>query len=144
MLREARILQNLRYHDHQNVARYLGCVEKNGRITGLAFQQYYETLNDRLRDGRHVDVGRCVEQIQAGLKHLHDLNLDHNDINGNNVMFTDRDSDAVVIIDFDSCAYRGSVLPSMHGHVAPDIYTSEFENDHYALEILRVCLVEEG
>lgn len=60
LLREARICQILMQNEHQNVARYLGCVAKGGRVTGLCFQRYMETLADRLDTGRPFNKEDCL------------------------------------------------------------------------------------
>lgn len=39
----------------------------------------------------------------------------HNDIHPDNVMFAGRHSNAPVIIDFDSCAFKGDPLPGKRG-----------------------------
>lgn len=137
LLQEAQICETLMENPHENVARYLGCVVKAGRITGLCFQKYAETLADRLRTGRSVDNERCYQQVKAGIDHLHALKLVHNDIHPDNVMFTDRDSDAAVIIDFDSCAVKGKPLPDKRGQMPEGACTAEFENDKLALKMLR-------
>ncbi|KAL3469909.1 hypothetical protein BJX99DRAFT_240409 [Aspergillus californicus] len=135
LLREARICEILKNHAHENIACYLGCVVKNSRITGLCFRKYAETLADRLRDGRSVDDG-CFRQIQAGINHIHALNLAHNDIHSDNIMFADRDGDAAVIIDFDSCALRGCPLPEKRGQMPEGVCTAEFGNDDFGLRVV--------
>jgi serine/threonine protein kinase len=137
LLQEAHICQFLMEHPHENVARYLGCVVKDHRITGLCFQKYAETLGDRLQDGRSVDNESCLEQVRAGIDHLHHtFNLVHNDIHLDNVMFVDRDGDALVIIDFDSCAVKGDPLPDKRGQMPKGACTAEFENDSFGLDML--------
>jgi len=60
ILHEAHICQFLMEYSHENVPRYLGCVSKDDRITGLCFQKYAETLSGRLQDGRSVDNEKCL------------------------------------------------------------------------------------
>ncbi|KAL4961399.1 uncharacterized protein BDV14DRAFT_180630 [Aspergillus stella-maris] len=134
LLQEARICEILRKSPHANVASYFGCAVNNGRITGLCFKKYAETLADRLRDGRSVDDKTCFQQIQAGVDHLHTLNLVHNDIHPDNIMFTD--SDAAVLIDFDSCALQGCPLPAKRGQMPEGACTAEFENDDFGLKMI--------
>jgi serine/threonine protein kinase len=122
---------------HKNIARYLGCVVKAGRITGLCFEKYAETLDDRLQDGRFVDTDSYLRHIKAGIDHLHTLDIVHNDIHLDNVMFADTDGDVPVIIDFDSCAIRGLPLPPKRGQLPKGARTAEFENDDYGLEMLQ-------
>ena len=97
LLEEARTCQVLMENPHKNIARYLGCVVKAGRITGLCFEKYAETLADRLEDRRLVDTDSYVRRVKAGIDHLHALDIVHNDINLDNVMFADRDGDVPVI-----------------------------------------------
>ncbi|KAF9883276.1 hypothetical protein FE257_003796 [Aspergillus nanangensis] len=146
LLGEAQICQILVKKPHRNIARYSGCAVKNGRITGLCFEKYAETLEDRLRKGHIADNESYVRQIRAGIDHLHSLNVVHNDIHMGNVMFANRDSDVPVIIDFDSCAIEGSLLPAKRGQLPEGARTAEFENDYYGLQILqkRLNKGEEG
>ena len=137
LLEEARICQILIENPHKNIARYLGCVVKAGRITGLCFEKYTETLADRLRNGHTGDNESYLRQVKAGINHLHALNIVHNDIHLDNVMFADQDSDVPIIIDFDSCAIRGSLLPAKRGQLPEGASTAEFENDDYGLRILQ-------
>ena len=85
MMQEALICEQLQRNPHKNIARYWGCIVANGRVTGLCFSRYQETLFDRLdpyldpADRRPVDRERCLVQIRSGLAHLHMLHLAHND-----------------------------------------------------------------
>ncbi|KAJ5153751.1 uncharacterized protein N7500_009190 [Penicillium coprophilum] len=138
LVQEARICQTLIENPHQNLARYLGCVVEAGRITGLCFERYTETLAERLQNTRWRSENNdsFLRQVKAGIDYLHTLNLVHNDIHSDNVMFADQ-SDVPVIIDFDSCASRGCPLPSKRGKLPEGAQTAEFENDDFALELLR-------
>lgn len=137
LLQEAHICQFLMKHPHENVARYLGCVVKAGRITGLCFEKYEETLADRLEAGHLVDNESCLQQVKAGIDHLHKLGLVHNDIHSDNIMFAGRHSNTPVIIDFDSCAFKGDPLPDKRGKMPQGACTAEFENDRFGLDMLR-------
>jgi serine/threonine protein kinase len=88
-----------------------------GRITGLCFEKYAETLADRLKAGRPVDIDSCFKQVEAVLDRFHGLDLVHNDIHSSNIMFVVQDSEAVVIIDFGSCARKGCSLPVRRGPI---------------------------
>ncbi|KXG50229.1 uncharacterized protein PGRI_061960 [Penicillium griseofulvum] len=137
LLQEAQICQFLIKHPHKNVSHYLGCVVKSDRITGLCFQKYEATLADRLEDGS-VDES-CLQQVQAGINHLHKIGLVHNDIHLGNVMFASH-SNMPVLIDFDSCAFKGNLLPDKRGRMPQGTCTAEFENDNFALDMLRTEL----
>ncbi|KAM3565240.1 hypothetical protein MY1884_000313 [Beauveria asiatica] len=149
---EARICQRLRSYPHPNLARFRGCDVAGGarvgvgvgaaagEILGLCFDRYAETLAERMRRGAAVDTERCMEQIRAALRHLHGLQLVHNDVVPDNVMFVD-DGPGLVLIDFDSCATRGGGLPRKRGPVTPGATSSEFENDDLGLQLIHRALL---
>ncbi|EJP63322.1 serine/threonine kinase [Beauveria bassiana ARSEF 2860] len=151
---EARICQRLRSYPHPNIARFRGChvrgetggtgtgtgIGTGGEILGLCFDRYAETLAERMRRGAAVDTERCMEQIRAALRHLHGLQLVHNDVVPDNVMFVD-DGPGLVLIDFDSCATRGGGLPRKRGPVRPGATRSEFENDDLGLRLIHRALL---
>ncbi|KAJ5949506.1 hypothetical protein N7454_001090 [Penicillium verhagenii] len=124
LLREARICQILMQNGHRNIARYLGCVVKGGRITGLCFENIWR---------------RLPAQIQAGIDHLNALGLVHNDIHAGNIMIANQEADIFVIIDFDSCVAKGHSFPDEHkrGQISKDMWTAEFENDDLAFGMLQ-------
>ena len=76
------------------------------------------------------------QQVKEGID-LHALGLVHNDINTDNIMFADKDSNIPIIIDFDSCAVKGHPLPDKRGQIPEGTYTAEFENDSFGLGILQ-------
>ncbi|KAJ5800794.1 uncharacterized protein N7518_002862 [Penicillium psychrosexuale] len=51
-------------------------------------------------------------------------------------MFTDREGQTAVIINFDSCALKGDPLPNKRGLLPEGASTAEFENDEYYGETL--------
>lgn len=137
LIQEARVCQILMRNEHPNIARYLGCVANDGRVTGLCFERYSETLAERLQDGRPVDQESCFQQIRAGINHLHSLNLVHNDIRLGNIMALDNEGKSFVVIDFDSCAAKGCPLPEKRGQIPEGTSTAEFENDDLRLRVLK-------
>jgi serine/threonine protein kinase len=137
LLKEARNCELLMRNPHDNIARCYGCVVEHGRITGLCFEKCAEQLSDREAAGRLVDIDSCYQQIEAGLHHLHSLNLVHNDIRDCNVMFKTQDGEEVVIIDFDACGPQGLPIEVKSGPTSKGVHTMEFENDDYALKVLR-------
>lgn len=139
---EARICQILTKHPHPNIIYFRGCtVGRNREITGLCFDRYTETLGDRFRSGFPVDTEKCIAQIRAGVAHLHMLNLVHNDITPENIMFMGTEQ-SLVIIDYDSCAIRGFGLPANHGPAIHGATTAEFENDFIGIRLLYDRLLE--
>ena len=108
LLHEAHMCEILRLHPHPNIASYLGCVRDEGLVTGLCFVRYKETLSDRLRDSnRPLNLRSCLKGVKNGLDHLHNLGLNHNDINPANIMLDGED--VPIIIDFDSCQREGDL-----------------------------------
>jgi serine/threonine protein kinase len=116
---------------------------KDGRITGLCFQRYVETLADSLDVGRSVNNKSCLQQVRAGIDHLHTLNLIHNDIHPGNIMVANQEADTFVIIDFDSCAIKGHPLPEKRGRMPKGACTAEFENDDLGFNMLQEKLHQE-
>ena len=120
LLAEAKTCEILKHHLHPNLARYLGCQVRNGRITGLCFARYKQTLMERANRRNHMkrsytgsgwasnDCNRYMDDIERGVRHLHSLGLVHNDINPANIMFDDEGRP--VIIDFGSCRPIGQSL----------------------------------
>ena len=134
LLNEALVLEKLRGHPHPNIAQYLGCVVRDGRITQICLKRYQCSLADyasrSLSPRQRDDI---LAGVVSAVKHLHSLGLAHNDICPHNVCI---DSDGrPVIVDFDSCLPSGEVL--LKG-VATDAYgghhVSNAENDLQALE----------
>jgi serine/threonine protein kinase len=100
-LNEAEVCEILRAFPHPNIARYLGCIVENNRITGLCFVKYGMNLLERVtKDSRPFDIDLCLRGIQKGIQHLHSLDLIHCDLNPTNILI---DRDTPVIGDFDSC-----------------------------------------
>jgi serine/threonine protein kinase len=134
-LAEARTCETLRKAPHPNIARYLGCLVKDNRITGLCFENYDMTLEDRLKDHSRPLPHDILKGVKSGIQHLHNLGLAHNDINPRNIMFKAGD-DTPVIIDFDSCGkegdklLKGGTMSWTDGSI--DIATAQ--NDYYGLK----------
>ncbi|RCI16356.1 hypothetical protein L249_2849 [Ophiocordyceps polyrhachis-furcata BCC 54312] len=76
----------LRIHPHPNIVQYLGCIVRDGRITGLGFAKYSSTLSQILEDGTPFSIAHCLHGIEAGIRHMHNLGLVHNDLNPSNIM----------------------------------------------------------
>ncbi|KAK0101721.1 hypothetical protein ONS95_006876 [Cadophora gregata] len=127
VLREVAVLETLRANPHPNIAKYIGCQVHDGRIVGICFIKYRETLDERVNPGWHgktmfsyADSKRPLDDregflagIESGIRHLHALGLVHNDIKPGNIMLDDDDNP--VIIDFDSCCLEGQDLEGMGG-----------------------------
>lgn len=142
ILTEVEACEALKRHPHSNIARYLGCIVKEGRIRGLAFARYPVTLSQMLKDGTPFDRRRCLRGIEAGVRHMHKLGLVHNDLNPANIMM---DGDDPVIIDFDSCKREGHELGSKAGTDGWTLDGQDHalrENDLYSLSKIRGALMK--
>ncbi|KEY63873.1 hypothetical protein S7711_10118 [Stachybotrys chartarum IBT 7711] len=139
LLQEVRVCEIIRQHPHPHIAKYHGCIVQNGRITGLAFDRYAETIAERFDRCGNIST-ECFQRIQDGIKHLHSLRLVHNDIGPDNIMFADIESKEPIIIDFDSCVLVGSPLPVKRGPVPEGTATAEFGNDFFGLEMMLIEL----
>jgi serine/threonine protein kinase len=121
VLQEVKVCEKLRLHLHPNIAEYIGCEVTDGRISGICFKQYTQSLQQRLNSGHLnkrefarnscLDAGWCtsiLEGIKNGLNYLHALGLVHNDITPSNIMLDEHDTP--IIIDFGSCRAMGESL----------------------------------
>lgn len=141
ILHEAKICELLKGHTHPNVATYLGCIVRDGRIRGLCFTRYSMTLAQRMRMGTPFDKELCLQGIERGILHMHSLGLVHNDINPSNIMIDD--ADRPVIIDFDSSQHEGDKLGIKAGTWDWSIEDAEYaqrENDFFGLSKLKSYL----
>ncbi|RDA87713.1 hypothetical protein CP532_1784 [Ophiocordyceps camponoti-leonardi (nom. inval.)] len=140
ILTEVEACEVLRMNPHPNIVQYLGCIVNNGRITGLGFAKYSLTLSQMLEDGTPFNTASCLDGIEAGVRHMHNLGFIHNDLNPTNIMM---DGDNPIIIDFDSCKREGAKLGSKIG---TDGWTldgegyARRENDLYSLSKIRAAL----
>ncbi|ELR03484.1 hypothetical protein VC83_00156 [Pseudogymnoascus destructans] len=158
VLTDIRACEILRKSPHPNVAQYHGCQVHNGRVTGLCFTRYAETLTQRVNPGhlskddfsrsgpRNPDrVEHYLEGIESGIHHIHSVGLIHNDINPNNIMITE--DDRPVIIDFDSCLPEGSPLGltkrTFQWHNPVD-QISKMSNDIWSLKEICTWLAGAG
>ncbi|RJE22006.1 Phosphotransferase enzyme family [Aspergillus sclerotialis] len=155
--REIDTCEILRKNPHPNIATYYGCKETHGRVSGLCFKRYTSTLLEAvnpqcLGKSAFVSSGRelvkenmksSLEEILAGIKHLHSLGLVHNDINPANIML-DEDG-TFILIDFDSCRYIGEssrkteTKRTHHWH-DPSVDIALEKNDFDAFKDLQIWL----
>jgi len=117
---------------HPNITLYLGCLlGADGRVRGLCFKKYVETLQDRIDLAQPVNIEKLYIDIQTGMDYLHARGLVHNDLNPANIMFDEEGT--AVIIDYDSCVQQGKPLGVKPG-VYPLREIAEYENDKDALD----------
>jgi serine/threonine protein kinase len=155
ILREIGVCEILLHHPHCNMAEYKGCLVSNGRVEGICFEEYPQSLFAKVNpqsltkseflQNRQVsehDAARYLEGVEAGIKHLHSLGYVHNDVSPMNIMISDNDD--AVIVDFDSCVEIGAPLQGIKrtsGWHDAECQTAEKSNDFAALEELRVWLL---
>ncbi|KAF2419688.1 serine/threonine-protein kinase [Tothia fuscella] len=101
VLQECQTCEFLKKHPHPNIAECLGCEIQDKVITGICFTRYPQTLMRRVNLGSDMKRSKVLQGIENGIRHLHQLNLVHNDLNPSNVMLLN--DDTPIIIDFDSC-----------------------------------------
>lgn len=154
--REIEVCEILRKNPHPNIGLYFGCRVTRGRVSGICFKRYASTLLQKinpqhLNKSEFLTRGRpqvddtmraWLDGIQAGIYHLHSLDLVHNDITPANIMFEEDGSP--VLIDFDSCRKVGEALHQTkrtYGWHDPDIDTALKKNDLDAFTELREWLI---
>ncbi|CAG8981448.1 hypothetical protein HYALB_00013737 [Hymenoscyphus albidus] len=153
VLNDIRACEILKKHPSPNIAKYHGCQVYNGRVTGLCFSRYPQTLMEMVNP-RHLNrdeffqetpkitknrASHYIRGVERGIRHIHTLNLVHNDINLDNIMITQDDNP--VIIDFDSCLQEGMPLGSTTKRTFqwhdPSVHLSQTSNDDWAFK--EVC-----
>jgi serine/threonine protein kinase len=153
VLQEVQVCEKLKLQPHSNIAEYIGCEVNDGKISGICFKQYTESLQQKLNPGhlnkrafaRSVvpDENWCssiIEGMKKGLEHLHSLGLVHNDITPSNIMLDERD--IPMIIDFGSCRRIGDSLQGVertYEWYDDDVETASPSNDLDALAEMRAC-----
>ncbi|KAK7990364.1 hypothetical protein PG990_014644 [Apiospora arundinis] len=143
MVTEIRACEILKDRPHPNIASYLGCLIKDGKVRGLCFVKYTMTLTQRLRMPKPLDSHRCLQGIREGVKHLHQQGLIHDDLNPANIIVDEDDNP--IIIDFDSCKREGEKLglkAGTEGWTLDASQTAAPENDLYALERIEEYLAQ--
>jgi serine/threonine protein kinase len=107
-LHKAQMCERIGRSPQPNVAKYFGChLDQHGLITGLCFKRYHKRLHQMAEAREVFDHPKCLSDIKAGIEHLHSLGVIHCDINPHNVML---DGSTFVIMDFDSCTFKGDEL----------------------------------
>ena len=139
-LHEIQVYEQINTKQHRNLPQYHGCVVERGRVVGIVLDRYVCTLAIRRGSMDHASCLECFSGASAGVKHLHDIGLAHNDLNPTNVMF-DGDGNTI-ITDFDSCApeHVHLVKTGTPGWSDGFAECSSFTNDELALKMLRKYL----
>ncbi|GAB7348906.1 hypothetical protein MBLNU459_g7598t1 [Dothideomycetes sp. NU459] len=145
MFEEAEILQKLSDIKHPNIVGFHGCTVRRGYITGLVLDRYPMTLSARLRKSAQTfDKTKCINDIRAGIEHLHSLEFAHNDLNPDNIVVDQKDKS--VLIDIGSCRAFGAMLitAGTPGWVDDeDFVTSDRKHDDIAMQKLVAWLDEQ-
>lgn len=131
-MHEAQMCEVIKRSPHPNVVKYFGCLlDEDGRISELCFARYGKTLHQMIDDGDIFDRKACLDDIRAGIEHIHSLGMIHCDINPRNVF---ADVKGFVIGDFDSCALEGDELgekAGTDGWTSDDFVLAQRENDWF-------------
>ncbi|TLD36618.1 Calcium/calmodulin-dependent protein kinase-like [Venturia nashicola] len=126
VLKECEIYEILKHHPHPNIAEYLGYEGCNSLITGI----YLKKISKHSWKGRTLkDPDKVLQGIEKGIRHLHRLNLVHNDLTPSNIMLFD--DDTPVITDFDSCHMRVGCQYHLFVIVLPMTPTEFHELSHH-------------
>lgn len=101
----------------------------------MQYKDHFVQETPRITKEKASDYLRGIER---GIRHMHSLNLVHNDINLSNIMITQ--DHVPVIIDFDSCLQEGRLLGSTtkrtYQRHDPNVSVSPTSNDYWAFEEL--------
>jgi len=133
MLREIKIQSSVR---HPNLARVHGCYESEGRVQLVIEHLDGGSGAERLKRGfSEAQAAAVVAQVLEAAEHLHANGIVHRDIKLDNVMFEDRASDKVRLIDFGlACRWKQGARPLTRScgtpyYMAPEVlkgsYTSQ-------------------
>ncbi|KAK1981043.1 kinase-like domain-containing protein [Colletotrichum cereale] len=141
VMEEVTVCELLKNNPHPNIATYLGCIEKAGRIGGICFVKYPINLQQLMDAKLPMDPKTIIEGIESGIQHIHRLGLIHNDINPSNVMITSEGNP--VIIDFESCRHKGEELGPKAGTYGWELAEAKHAlpaNDFYGLSKIKELL----
>jgi serine/threonine protein kinase len=154
VLQEVQVCEKLKLQPHPNIAEYIGCEVNDGKVSGICFKQYKESLQQRLNPGHLnkrafarsvvLDVKWCcsiIEGIKKGIDHLDALGLVHNDLSPSNVMLDERDR--AIVIDFGSCRRTGESLKGVgrtYEWYDDEVQTASPSNDLDALAEMRAWM----
>jgi hypothetical protein len=146
LLDEAEVFEFLSQHPHPNLVRYHGCLAKRGRIMGLVLDRFSTTLEMRVKKGnvRRFNIECWMAGVESAMKHLHALDMAHNDLNPTNIMLDEHDE--AIIIDLGSCKRIGEKLLTggTPGWVDDFYDTSEKGHDEAALKKIQAWLQDDG
>lgn len=96
-------IETLKSLDHQNIVRVIEIVEEVSKLSIITELCSGGELFDRIikLDGfDELKASKIMYQLLSGLIHIHKNGFIHRDLKPENLMFTDKDSDIIKIIDF--------------------------------------------
>lgn len=142
---------------HPNLLAYRGVVadDSGAYVDSLCFDRYTINLQEALQlgaDENGLNLGlyhsiklTIINQIKAGLDHMHALGYIHGDVNPSNILLSRLDDGKVraVLADFDSCTVTntkpGRMKKSGEGYqIKTDLSTAE--NDWYGIRTVAHLL----
>ncbi|OAQ98287.1 hypothetical protein LLEC1_02082 [Akanthomyces lecanii] len=155
MEHEIEMCELLQQSPHVNVAAYRGCLLGNGRVKGLLFDKYQQTLLEKVNpqrlskvhfvqgDRRLVDetVWDWLPQLRSAVSHLHKLGYVHNDISPANIMIGD--DEKPVLIDFEGMCRVGESLQKVKRTIGwhdETVMLARESNDWDALDEIETWL----
>ncbi|XP_023564744.1 serine/threonine-protein kinase/endoribonuclease IRE2 [Octodon degus] len=150
--REVQLLQES--DRHPNVLRYF-CTERSPQFHYIALELCQASLQEYVEspDPDHwcVEPRMVLQQLTAGLAHLHALHIVHRDLKPGNILIAGPDSQGrgrVVLSDFGLCKklpagrYSFSLhsgIPGTEGWMAPELLQLQPPGDPVSLCIVRVA-----
>jgi serine/threonine protein kinase len=130
LLQEAETLEILMRNPHPHIVRYHGCIVERGYIVGIVLDRHPTTLQYGLQDGpQNFDAKSCIDDVASGVKHLHSLELAHNDLTPMNILLNN--DGKPVIADLGSCQPfgKGLITAGTPGWIDEEFTTSEQKHD---------------
>lgn len=96
-------IETLKSLDHQNIVRVIEIVEEVSKLSIITELCNGGELFDRiikLESFDELKASKIMYQLLSGLIHIHQNGFIHRDLKPENLMFTDKDSETIKIIDF--------------------------------------------
>ncbi|KAF2111941.1 hypothetical protein BDV96DRAFT_462894, partial [Lophiotrema nucula] len=147
--REIETCEILRCNPHPNIAEYQGVTHDEwDRITGVCFDRYPMDLHTFVNQGFVFDAKDVLQQIEAGIKHLHSMRFTHQDVKPANCLVdpTFPVKPRVVLGDFDSVHQIGEMLHTKWGTAGWNTSAeyADRNNDFYGLRLIEIWLDNKG
>jgi hypothetical protein len=118
-IKDLKNCQMLTQHPYPNVVPYLGCLVKDGQVTGLCFRKASKTLMEMVNPeivfkvkfdaSCHSlpDKEKLLQGWEASIRHIHSIGYVHNDVYLTNLMVLDNRT--LVVIDFNTLTRKGAM-----------------------------------